>query len=57
VQNNVFDCKAMQIFSGEGGEGTLSFSAFIFKKFDSGDGIRAPNFPPHHLVTIDVKSY
>lgn len=41
--------------SGEGGEGTLSLSAFIFKKLGSGDRTGAPNFPPNDLATSSFK--
>jgi len=46
--------KSMQIFSGEGGEGTLTLSAFVFKMLGSGDEVRAPNFPPHDLGDFDL---
>ncbi len=46
----------MQIFSGERGEKTLWLSAFIFNVLGSGIWVGAPNFPPHDLVTIDLKS-
>lgn len=32
-----------------------SLSAFIFKMLGSGDGVGAPNFPPHDLVAIGDK--
>jgi hypothetical protein len=38
---------------GEGGEGTLSLSALIFNALGSGDGVGAPNFPPHDLGEFD----
>jgi len=46
----------MQIFGGEGGEGTLSLSAVIFNVLDSVSWDGAPNFPPHSLATFDIKS-
>jgi hypothetical protein len=45
--------KSIQIFCGEGGEGTLSLSAFIFKQLGSGDWVGAPIFPPHSLGDFD----
>jgi hypothetical protein len=43
------------IICGERGERTLWLSAFIFKVFGSGDGVGAPNFPPHDLGEYDVQ--
>jgi hypothetical protein len=46
----------MQIFCGEGGERTYRLSYFIFNALGSADSAGAPNFPPHDLVTVDIKS-
>jgi hypothetical protein len=46
---------AIDSSGGEGGEGTLWLSAFIFNALGSGDRIEAPNFPPHDLVIFAIK--
>jgi hypothetical protein len=42
-------------WSGERGEGTLCFSAFIFNVLGSVGRDGAPNFPPHDWVTFGVR--